>query len=106
MRTTLDLPDDLLDTAKSIARGRKQTAGLAVADPMRQALEQTASAGVDEVQISPLTGLPVIHLGVRNRRATDAYLAELARRRGARVVTLDKGFAGSQPDVVDLVSTA
>jgi hypothetical protein len=61
MRTTLDLPEELLQTAKSIARGRKQTLGETVADLMRQALEHPPAD--DELRISPITGLPLIHLG-------------------------------------------
>jgi hypothetical protein len=60
MRTTLDLPEDLLETARSIARGRKQTLGQAVADLMRTALSAPPK---HEISISPITGLPVIHLG-------------------------------------------
>jgi hypothetical protein len=60
MRTTIELPDDLLETAKSIARGRRQTLGQAVADLMRRALAAPESP---EITISPVTGLPVIHLG-------------------------------------------
>ena len=60
MRTTVDLPDDLHQVAVSIARGRKQTLSQAIADLMRRALAQPPS---EELQISPVTGLPVIHLG-------------------------------------------
>ena len=60
MRTTLDLPDDLLMTARSIARGRKQTLGQAVADLMRTAL---SGPPTHEARISPITGLPVVYLG-------------------------------------------
>ncbi len=37
-------------------------------------------------------------------QVTDAYLAALARARGGRVATLDRGFAAAQPDVVDLIA--
>ena len=60
MRTTIDIPDDLLETARSIARGRRQTLGQAVADLMRRALGDQPA---EPVRISPVTGLPVIHLG-------------------------------------------
>jgi toxin-antitoxin system PIN domain toxin len=43
---------------------------------------------------------------VGHRQVTDAYLAELARRRSARISTLDKGFAALHPDVADLVPTS
>lgn len=38
-----------------------------------------------------------------HRQVTDAYLAELARRRGERVATLDRGFAAASPDVARLL---
>jgi uncharacterized protein len=38
-----------------------------------------------------------------HRQVTDAYLAALARSRGGRVATLDRGFAAAAPDVADLV---
>lgn len=40
---------------------------------------------------------------IGHRQATDAYLAELARRRGGKLATLDKGFATLHQDVVELV---
>lgn len=39
-----------------------------------------------------------------HRQVTDAYLAQLARERGGRVVTLDRGFAAASPDVAELIS--
>jgi uncharacterized protein len=38
-----------------------------------------------------------------HRRVTDAYLAALARARGGRLLTLDRGLAAAHPDVTDLV---
>ena len=60
MRTTIDLPEDLLAIAKSMARGQKQTLGQAVADLMRRGINPPKPA---EISISPITGLPVLHLG-------------------------------------------
>lgn len=60
MRTTIDLPDDLLGTAKAMARSRKQTLGQTVAELMRLGLRPAAD---EPIRISPRTGLPVIHLG-------------------------------------------
>ncbi|MBX3748401.1 MAG: PIN domain-containing protein [Verrucomicrobiae bacterium] len=37
------------------------------------------------------------------RQVTDAWLAELARRRGARVATFDKAFAMLHPDATRLI---
>lgn len=51
-----------------------------------------------------------LHLGdvnwegvVGHRQVTGAYLAELVRRRGARLVTLDRGLATLHPDVATLI---
>lgn len=40
---------------------------------------------------------------VGHRQVTDAYLAQLARTRGGRVATFDRGFAAVAPDVVELL---
>jgi uncharacterized protein len=42
---------------------------------------------------------------IDHRQVTDGYLADLARRRDARLVTLDRGLAVAHGDVVDLVET-
>ena len=39
-----------------------------------------------------------------HRQITDAYLAQLARTRGGRLATFDRGLAQLAPDVVELVS--
>jgi toxin-antitoxin system PIN domain toxin len=38
-----------------------------------------------------------------HRQVTDAYLAELARRRGGRLATFDRGLAALHKDVAELV---
>jgi toxin-antitoxin system PIN domain toxin len=38
-----------------------------------------------------------------HRQVTDAWLAQLARRRGGRVATLDAAFAQTHPDVATLI---
>lgn len=40
---------------------------------------------------------------IGHRQVTDAYLAALARHRGGRLVTLDRGLAALHPDVSVLV---
>lgn len=40
---------------------------------------------------------------VGHRQVTDAYLAALARHRGATLVTFDRALAASRPDVVTLL---
>jgi len=61
MRTTIDLPDDLHRQAASIARDTKRSLSETVADLMRRGLSQGAPG---EVSRSPITGLPVVRLGV------------------------------------------
>ena len=41
---------------------------------------------------------------IGHRHVTDAYLAQLARKRKARLVTLDKGLAEVHSDVATLIS--
>jgi uncharacterized protein len=43
---------------------------------------------------------------IGHRQVTDAYLAELARRREARLATFDKGLAALHADVAELVPTS
>jgi toxin-antitoxin system PIN domain toxin len=43
---------------------------------------------------------------VGHRQVTDAYLAQVARTRDARLATFDKGLAALQSDVAELVPTA
>jgi len=38
---------------------------------------------------------------IGHRQVTDAYLAALARSKGGKLLTLDKGLAASHPDVVE-----
>lgn len=63
MRTTIDLPQDLHDAAKSIAHDRGQTLSQAVADIMRLGLGQRRTTM--EVGYSEVTGLPVVSFGGR-----------------------------------------
>jgi uncharacterized protein len=50
----------------------------------------------------PYTDVPVTGI-VGRRQVTDAYLAQLARARGARLVTFDQAMAKLHDDVADLV---
>jgi hypothetical protein len=61
MRTTVDLPDDLYEQAKSIARDTSRTLSDTVADLMRRGLGKGRAAAA--VSRSAETGLPVIRLG-------------------------------------------
>ncbi len=52
----------------------------------------------------PLSYLDVPHRNLQGyKQITDAWLAELARRRGGRVATLDSGFATLHGDVAVLL---
>lgn len=42
---------------------------------------------------------------IGHRQVTDAYLAEMARVRGAKMATFDRGLAALHPDVVELIPT-
>lgn len=42
---------------------------------------------------------------IGHRQVTGAYLAEMARVRGAKLATFDRGFAALHPDVAELVPT-
>ena len=61
MRTTIDLPDDLYEQTKSIARDTSRTFSETAADLMRRGLGQ--GPGAAEVSRSVVTGLPVVRLG-------------------------------------------
>jgi toxin-antitoxin system PIN domain toxin len=50
----------------------------------------------------PYTDVPVQGI-VGHRQVTDAYLAQLARARGARLATFDRAVANLHDDVVELV---
>ena len=84
MRTTIDLPDDLLDIARSLARGRKQTLGDVVADLVRRGLNPPEPA-----RITYENGFPVLDVGGRTITAADVasleeeedeYLSSFMRR--------------------------
>jgi uncharacterized protein len=53
--------------------------------------------GYDSVRIRGVIG---------HRQVTDAYLAQLARERGERVATIDRGFEALHADVAELVPVA
>lgn len=61
MRTTIDLPDDLHEITRSIARDRGTSLSETVATLLRRALGESAEE--PRIYISPRTGLPVVHFG-------------------------------------------
>lgn len=60
MRTTIDLPLDLLERAKAIGRDTSRSLSEVVADLVRRGLGPSASAPAAR---SPRTGLPVVSIG-------------------------------------------
>jgi hypothetical protein len=54
VRTTLDLDDDVLAAARSIAAARKQTMGKVVSDLLRQSLATKLKKGRSGVPLLPL----------------------------------------------------
>jgi hypothetical protein len=53
MRTTLDLDDDVLAAARSIAAARKQTMGKVVSDLVRQSLTAKVKKGPSGIPLLP-----------------------------------------------------
>jgi hypothetical protein len=53
MRTTLDLDDDVLAAARSLAAARKQTMGKVVSDLVRQSLATKLKTGPSGVPLLP-----------------------------------------------------
>jgi len=51
--------------------------------------------GYDKVRLAKVAG---------HRQLTDAYLAQVARERSGRLVTLDRGLAATHDDVAELIA--
>lgn len=60
MRTTIDLPDDVLERARAIARDSGRSLGQVVGDLARRGLEP---GPVHPPATSPTTGLPLVSVG-------------------------------------------
>lgn len=79
----------------------RQGSGVAAA---RETLDAVVAHPRHEQWLDELTYTGVaLSWVVGHRQVTDAYLAQLARARGGRVATLDRGFALAAPDVVELL---
>ncbi|WP_375477570.1 antitoxin [uncultured Jatrophihabitans sp.] len=72
MRTTIDLPDDLLDMARSLARSRRQTLSEVVADMIRRGLMPSEPARI----VRSESGFPVLSVGGRVITAADVAALE------------------------------
>ena len=62
MRTTIDLPEDLYEVARSLARDKSQSLSATVAELMRRGLYD-AKPRTTWLERSPVTGLLVLHGG-------------------------------------------
>ena len=60
MRTTIDLPADVHELARSIARDTSRSLSETIVDLVRRGLRDTAAQAVSR---SERTGLPVVRLG-------------------------------------------
>jgi hypothetical protein len=58
MRTTIDLPENLHQVAKSLARHTGRTLSEAVADLMQRGLSAPSVAAGADFETHPVTGLP------------------------------------------------
>jgi hypothetical protein len=63
VRTTIDLPGDLHEVAKSLAHDRSQTMSETVADLMRSGLGWGEPEPSYRIERDPLTGFPFIDIG-------------------------------------------
>jgi hypothetical protein len=60
MRTTLDLDDDVLAAARSIAAARRQTMGRVVSDLVRQSLRAKLKKSPSGVPLLPLRPVVIV----------------------------------------------
>lgn len=61
MRTTVDLPEDLLRQAKAIAHDKEWTMSQAIAWLVRRGLGEPFDK--PEISVNPVTGLPSVRIG-------------------------------------------
>lgn len=79
MRITLDIADDVLYTAKELARRERKTVGQVVSELMRQAL--TTPAAID-VEGQPFHALGFAALPPRGGIVTNELVNQLREREG------------------------
>ena len=63
MRTTVDLPDDVLERVRSIAADRRTSVSKVIAEYVSRAVNPQAAESGDRLALDPLTGLTVLDLG-------------------------------------------
>jgi hypothetical protein len=73
MRTTLDIDDDVLQTAKELARAEKTTVGRVVSQLARRGLALPSGSG--ELSVEIVDGIPVLPPG--SRIVTNEMIEEL-----------------------------
>jgi hypothetical protein len=61
MRTTIDIPDDMLQRLREMARDRRQSLGQTIAQVIEAGFDKPSQPGT--IEISPVTGLPLVYLG-------------------------------------------
>src|SRR6266436_5147840 len=112
MRLTVNLESDLYALAKSLAKAEDCTVSAAVNRLLRRSLPGAAKQGRQpsgglakhEWWGNELNFLKVPHRHLQgSTQVTDAWLAEMARRRKGRLATLDSGLAALHGDVAVLL---
>ena len=63
MRTTVDLPDDVLERVRSIAADRRTSVSKVIAEYVARAVNPHPVTSGDRLAVDPLTGLAVVDLG-------------------------------------------
>ena len=63
VRTTVDLPDDVLERVRSIAADRRTSVSKVIADFVSRAVNPPSAPPGDRLSVDPRTGLKVLDLG-------------------------------------------
>ena len=92
MRTTIDIPDDLLAKATRIAAESKRPLRAVIADTLREALDRRRPARRALPVALTLCGGSGLQPGV-DLDDTDAFLAALAIESGSEWITTDRDYA-------------
>ena len=77
MRTTLDLGDDVLITAKDIARREHRTAGEVITELARIGLQQTTKIRKSDPELAALGFEPIAPNGTRTTNEQVNHLREM-----------------------------
>jgi predicted transcriptional regulator len=73
MRTTVDLPDDVLERVREIAADRRISVSRVIAEVVSQEMRQTPTVPGQRISIDQRTGLKVLDLG---RKITGAEVRQ------------------------------